>query len=90
MTRAEELKIGTQIIYVPNHAKDENDPVCEYGFVTQITPRGAFCRYWSKADSRILRTTFCSEHTPFPNLVIKNTHLQSEVDVSLKAHGYTK
>jgi len=38
------LKQGTQIIYVPMHAKEEiNHPDCEAGFVTSVTAQDG-CR----------------------------------------------
>lgn len=76
---AQELRPGTQIIYVPNHAKDENDPVCEHGFVMTVNLYTVFCRYWNK-DGTDLRTRANSESTPFENIVVKDTHPQYEVD----------
>jgi len=74
------LKQGTQIIYVPNHADSIDHPDCEEGFVTSVTENGAFCRYWSKYFSGHLRTVANSEKTNFRNLVIKNTHDQQEIN----------
>lgn len=83
--QVKDLKPGTQIVYVPNYADSVDDPVCEKGFITSVTEKGAFCRYWSKHSSDRLRTMVNSELTPFENLVVKNTHLQSEVDWWLHA-----
>ena len=74
------LKQGTQIIYVPNHADSPDHPDSELGFVTSINKQGAFCRYWSKLDSDYLRTMSCSEHTPFDRLIVKDTRPQTVVD----------
>lgn len=76
--------VGTQIIYVPNHVDDENDPRCEQGFVTSINKQGAFCRYWSKHDPNTLRTMANSELTPFDRLLARDTHLPGEVETMLK------
>ena len=80
------MKRGTQIVYVPDHAADENDPDCEYGFITSIHKDGirAFCRYWSKHNTG-LRTTANSELTEIRNLVERDTHAQAEVDSLLEA-----
>ena len=90
MIKAEDLEVGTQIVYIPDHAQDEYHSDCEEGFVTQITSRGAFCRYWNKDNKGVLRTIANSEHTRFENLIIKATHLHSEIDVLLRGHGYIK
>jgi len=78
------FKPGTQIIYIPNHAKDENDPVCEQGFVTSVSNQGAFCRYWSKHEPGTLRTMANSELTPFDRLIVKNTHSPEEIKTMLE------
>ena len=78
------LTKGTQIIYVPNHADDINHPDCEDGFVTSVGRAGAFCRYWSNINPGHLRTMANSELTPFKNLVIRDTCLQSKVDKCLR------
>jgi hypothetical protein len=47
------LKPGTQILYVPFHAFDnENHSDVEEGFVTSHAPNAdtVFCRYWSKSS----------------------------------------
>jgi len=85
MAKIEELKRGTQIIYVPMHAKGDLDhPDCEEGFVTsarQVGPFGrAWCRFWSKHDPSRLRTRSCSEGCNPDDLVIKDTRPQSAVD----------
>ena len=84
MVTPQDLKPGTQIIYVPDHADGVDHPDCEEGFITSGTKLGAFCRYWSKNDLGKLRTMSCSELTPFKNLVIKNTNLQTVVDSWLR------
>ena len=81
----QDLHPGTQIIYVPDHADGIDHPDCEEGFVTSMTERGAFCRYWNKNNPWTLRTMANSEMTRFENLVIKNTRRQSDVDWWLHA-----
>ena len=82
MTTREELKPGTQILSVPNHAYgDEDHPDVEAGFVTSVREDAAFCRYWSKYHTDMLRTMANSELTPLTNLVIKNTVAQELVDL---------
>jgi len=80
MLKSQNLKPGTQIIYIPNHADGIDHPDCEKGFVTSMTKRGAFCRYWNKHNPEKLRTIANSEMTRFENLVIKDTHPQSEIN----------
>jgi len=77
------FKTGTQIVYIPNHAEDENDSVCEEGFVTSINEKGVFCRYWSKHEPGTLRTMANSELTPFDNLIIKDTHSPRQIETML-------
>ena len=68
------LEKGTQIIYIPTHAKgDKNHPDCENGFVTSVQGDSAFCRYWSKQDSTKLRTKANSELTSIRDLVVWET-----------------
>lgn len=79
----EELKRGTQIIYVPGHADgDINHPDCERGFVITDNGGSAFCRYFSK-NTLIgnLRTIANSELTPKDCLIIKDTYNQKLVDL---------
>lgn len=76
-----ELKRGTQIIYVPSHAKHvEDHPDCERGFV--ITDKGetVFCRYFSRLHHEELRTIGSSESTNKRDLVVRDTIEQSHVD----------
>ena len=73
-------KIGTQIVYVPNHANgDIHHEASDRGFVTSANPEGAFCRFWSKQNSRELRTTANSEFCKYENLVVLDTHRQTAV-----------
>lgn len=71
----ESLKPGTQIIYIPMHAKgDENHPDVEEGFVTTHRPGSdaVYCRYWSKHYPGELRTNttktrwivWCGRYSP--------------------------
>jgi len=84
-----EIKRGTQILYVPDHAEgDIYHKDCEEGFVTSVRKPGiAFCRYWSKTEPRQLRTTANSENTSLRNLKPMETtdpriveHLLNEIE----------
>lgn len=82
----EELKRGTQIIYIPDHAEgDVAHPHCEEGFVTSVdAERGvAWCRYWRSGEMQ-LRTTTCSEMTPISNLRIEDTFPQEVIERTLE------
>ncbi len=81
MTSEEMLKLGTQIIYVPTHARgDVNHRDSQVGFVTSQKDRGSvFCRYWSKYASDELRTRANSERANISNIVVKDTVEQSLV-----------
>lgn len=60
------MKPGTQIAYVPQHAKgDVADPDVEFGFVTSESRGGRhWCRYWHRGRPGEMRTTANSELTP--------------------------
>jgi len=59
------FKRGDQIAYVPDHAQGNlRHEDVEYGFVTSVSPRHVFCRYWRKGHVGELRTVACSESTP--------------------------
>ena len=76
-----ELERGTQILYVPTHANGRlNHPNVEEGFVTSVQGIRVFCRYWSKDESGALCTKDNSELTAITNLVIRKSHLQSDVE----------
>ena len=81
-----DLKPGTQIIYVPIHADGPKHPDAEEGFVTSMSGEyHAFCRYWSKHNLiGSLRTTSCSECTPLDCIIVKDTHVQRDVDRLLR------
>ena len=77
-------KMGTQIVYVPNHALgDINHEAVEQGFVTASKTDGAFCRFWSRIYPGELRTTANSEFCKYENLVVLRTHNQSVVEEAL-------
>ncbi len=80
------FKKGDQIIYVPTHADGIDHPDAERGFVTSLAPNGtsAFCRYWSKANPRELRTKANSEATPIDMLVKANSRHQSIITLLLR------
>ena len=80
----QELITGTQILYVPNHAnEDENHPDAELGFVTSQRGDTIFCRYWSKYHPGELRTKANSEGTPVGNIVIKDSMPQVLIEAAL-------
>lgn len=69
------LKVGTQIIYVPNHVKvaDIMHTDIQFGFVTSVKKDAAFCRFYSTYDMTTLRTTLCSELAMIDNLYLLRT-----------------
>ncbi len=83
-----ELTKGTQIIYVPSHAKDINHPDCEDGFVMSRTPdkvsESYFCRYWGKRYKYKLRTTANSEATHRRDLYVKKTRSEQAIRMMVK------
>ena len=76
------FKPGTQILYVPNHADGNiGHPDVEHGFVVGPAGKDAyFCRYWTKKQPGVLRTTANSERTNAENLVEFTSVGQSIVD----------
>lgn len=86
MVTKEQLKQGTQVLYIPNHATDEDGnrdpehPDCEAGFVMSMNEDFAFVRYWSKINPHELRTTANSESTLLSNLALIDTRAQVTVD----------
>jgi len=90
MAEIHELKRGTQVVYVPNHADGRLDhPNSEEGFVTNVRNDGVhqvvvFCRFWSKHQPKLLRTRANSELC-FPHeLVVKDTRPQDVVDALIE------
>lgn len=82
------LARGTQISYVPTHAKgNTSHRDVEHGFVTSVRGDVAFCRYWSKSSPNELRTKSGSEATPIEMLVIQDTRPQTAVDRMLESCG---
>lgn len=82
-----ELKRGTQIIYVPSHAKgDCEHPDAETGFVTSVRGSDAFCRYWSKWHPGELRTKANSELTPTQHLIPHDSVPQEQVEAALEEY----
>jgi hypothetical protein len=83
------MKKGSQIIYVPKHARyDITHPDVEEGFVMSVNRAGAFCRYWNTLNRLELRTKSTSELTPFAYLVEQTypfSHDQDFVDRIIKA-----
>ena len=93
----ETLKRGTQIIYVPSHAKHvEDHPDCERGFVMTDKGDTVFCRYFSRLHHLELRTVANSESTSKRDLVVRDTTDQKNIDTWVKnilhkpeIYGYT-
>ena len=78
------MKAGTQIIYVPLHAKgDIHHGDCQAGFVTSVKGDVAYCRYWSKYSLGELRNKACSERCDISRLVVQNTVDQRIIDEML-------
>jgi hypothetical protein len=71
------LKRGTQIAYVPLHAKNNiGHPDVQFGFVTSVRGDTVFCRYWSKSHHG-LRTTANSEGA-YKNMIVEYTSRPQE------------
>ncbi len=77
-------RIGLQVIYIPDHAKNNiHHPDCELGFITRLSfsqkKKTACCRYWIDKDKPLekmqIRTVSCSEATNYFNLLeLKYNH----------------
>jgi hypothetical protein len=76
------MKPGTQIAYIPDHAKSAGltHPDVELGFVTSERDSSHFCRYWRKGQPGLLRTVANSELTSNRDLVEISTVPQGLVD----------
>lgn len=85
-----QLKRGTQVLYIPEHAVDLNDPVCEQGFVTHVPAPGThvFVRYFHADGS--LRTWANSELTPVNRLWEIVLRPQEEIASLLRELGYDR
>lgn len=86
---AEPLAVGTQIAYVPDHARgDVRHPDCQYGFVTAyVDPiKSYFCRYWRRGKEGVeLRTRAGSEMTYARHVIPFESTLQEAVERELTA-----
>jgi hypothetical protein len=88
------MKQGTQIAYVPPHAKGDLYHISvQFGFVIREAHCGDrdahLCRYWLRGYEGIqLRTTANSELTPTTHLVEHQSVGQSVVDSWLVELGY--
>lgn len=90
--KRKQLKPGTQILSVPDHAKGNiYHRDVQAGFVFRKTRHGAFCRYWRyiRPNVRVpgapeLRNKANSELTPFDNLIIKDSVNQSFVEKAIR------
>lgn len=80
------MQRGTQIIYVPIHAKgDLNHPDCEPGFITSKAGSSYYCRFWKKGSTE-LRTKIYSERCDISSLVEKDTVPQIRVEQALERY----
>ena len=87
----EVLTRGTQVLYVPTHAFGNlTHGDVEAGFVTSVSAKFAFCRYWYKnratVRARDLRTKHSSEATVFDDLWVVDTVDQKLVEETLKKY----
>ncbi|NIQ88657.1 MAG: hypothetical protein GWN93_06080 [Deltaproteobacteria bacterium] len=85
------VKRGTQVLYVPTHAYGNlMHPDVEAGFITSLSVKFAFCRFWYKdratVRARDLRTKLNSEATSFDDLYVVDTVGQELVDEALKTY----
>lgn len=89
MKDGRDLYRGSQIAYIPDHAKEVglNHPDVEFGFVNSLREDGtaAFCRYWSKSNPAELRTKANSERTNISDIFIWVSHPQSDIDAAIAA-----
>jgi hypothetical protein len=73
----QKLKPGTQILYLPQHLKDEADirnTQIQFGFVTSKKNEDqVYCRYYNVYDLTTLRTLSCSERADIRDIFILNT-----------------
>jgi len=77
----EKYRPGRQVAYIPFHAEEDLEhPDVEFGFITSTLGHVAFCRYWSKEDPTVLRTTANSEATSMLCLVLYGEHDQAIID----------
>lgn len=85
------MKAGTQIIYVPDHARNVNHPDCEPGFIEdgEVVMGSVCCRFWRKPALKELRTRANGEWVRLHNLVVTNTVPQEQVTRTMKImHGW--
>jgi hypothetical protein len=45
MKTVDDFRVGQEVLYVPNHAKDANDPVCEHGRVSATNEVYVFVKF---------------------------------------------
>lgn len=77
------FKRGDQIIYNPGHCEPE------YGFVTENSKFGTFCRFWSNCRPGHLRTTANSENCNIRDIEKFSSNIpQVIINAWLKHLGY--
>ena len=94
------MKPGTQIAYIPAHAKGNiKHKDVEFGFVTSETRDAVgnpacFCRFWHRGEPGVLRTVSNSQFVKGVHLIEHQSVAQSAVDavmeVLLSNYGFYK
>lgn len=87
------LEPGTQIAYVPRHAKgDVNHPDADWGFIQEQRGASALCRFWAKDRKHKhqigdLRTKANAESASLSDLVLHPHCEQRVIDNYLRVRG---
>ena len=96
MNSDEILEPGTQVAYVPTHAKgDLSHPDADWGFVQEQRGDTALCRFWSKSRQHKhqigdLRTKANAESASLSDLV-RHPHCEQRIiDAYLRVRGGAK
>lgn len=92
MTSSDILPPGTQIAYVPAHAKgDLKHPDVDYGFVQEDRGDTCLCRFWRKSRGKHqlgdLRTTANAESAAKRDLVLHEHYDQKVINNFLRVRG---
>jgi len=96
MNSDEILEPGTQIAYVPAHAKgDVNHPDVGWGFVQEQRGETALCRFWAKDRQHKhqigdLRTKANAESASLSDLVLHQHCRQEMINSYLRVRGGQK
>lgn len=93
MEESTPLKVGTQIIYVPEHVRSAcgnnmskmiAHQDAEFGFVSSWNDDTVFCRFWSNHFMGALRTLANSEGCNRRDLELHSRYHQAIIDVTIK------